>query len=63
MRRIEVLEGPHTHERFKHGPVVVVKDLTDPQGPVEKTMYCDRFYKCTIKRQSVLKDREYDTRA
>ena len=50
VRRIEVLEGPHTHERFKHGPVVVVKDLTDPQGPVEKTMYCDRFLTIDLER-------------
>ncbi len=50
VRRIEVLVGPHTHERFKHGPVVVVKDLTDPQGPVEKTMYCDRFLTIDLER-------------
>lgn len=42
-RRIEVLRGPHDDSRFRLGQVVTVKDLTDPQGPLEKTMYVSRF--------------------
>ena len=40
---IEVLRGPHDDSRFRLGQVVTVKDLTDPQGPLEKTMYVSRF--------------------
>ena len=49
-RRVEVLQGPHTSDRHKHGVVVHVKDLTDPSGPTEKTMYVERFVSVKLDR-------------
>eukprot|EP01043_Picozoa_sp_COSAG02_P002155 COSAG02_NODE_49_length_45106_cov_298.436177_12_plen_137_part_00 len=49
-RRIEVVQGPHRSDRHKHGMVVVIKDLTDPNGPTEKTMYIDRFVSAKLDR-------------
>ena len=56
VRRIEVVAGPHRDARFRHGPIVTVKDLSDPRGARNKTMYCDRFL--TIQHESSQEEAE-----
>jgi hypothetical protein len=56
-RTIEVVEAPHLDPMYQRGgPVVTVKDLTDPNEPgKEKTMYVNRFL--TIEAQRGISNR------
>ena len=38
-RTVRILVGPHEDYNYTHGPVVTVKDLTDPDGERTKTLY------------------------
>ena len=38
-----IIVGPHEDYDYKHGPVVTVKDLTDPDGERTKTLYIHRI--------------------
>ena len=62
-RRVEVLQGPHQSDRHKHGVVVHIKDLTDPNGPTEKTMYVQRFLSVKLDRASSNRHRRRNNRA
>ena len=62
-RKIRVLEGPHTDDGYKHGPVVCVRDLTDPKGPTEKVFYVDRFVSVKLVRPTSDRHQRRDDRA
>ena len=38
-RTVRIIVGPHEDYDYTHGPVVTVKDLTDPDGECTKTLY------------------------
>ena len=42
-RTVHILVGPHEDYDYTHGPVVTVKDLTDPAGERTKTLYIHRI--------------------
>jgi hypothetical protein len=62
-RKIRVLEGPHTDDGYKHGPVVCVRDLTDPRGPTEKVFYVDRFVSVELIQPTSDRHQRRDDRA
>ena len=48
-RRVLIVEGPHDHHRFKHGQILRVQDLTDPDKPGRiKSFYVHRFLKQVV---------------
>ena len=38
-RTVRIIVGPHEDYNYTHGPVVTVKDITDPDGECTKTLY------------------------
>jgi hypothetical protein len=42
-RTVRIIVGPHEDYDYTHGPVVTVKDLTDPDGERTKTLYIHRI--------------------
>lgn len=49
-RRIIVVDGPHDNPSFRHGPILRIKDLIDPDFPGKgKVVYVHRFLeRCSI---------------
>ena len=43
-RTVRIIVGPHEDYDYTHGPVVTVKDLTDPDGECTKTLYVAVWY-------------------
>jgi hypothetical protein len=42
-RTVRIIVGPHEDYNYTHGPVVTVKDLSDPAGEHTKTLYIHRI--------------------
>ena len=62
-RRIKIIEGPHHNPRFKHGQILRVRDLTDPDEPgKEKTFYVHRFLQRIEEEDVWAKRNRYDRR-
>ena len=44
VRRVRVVRGAHDDGHYKHGPIIVVEDLSDPYNPGQtKTLYVHRI--------------------
>ena len=54
VRRVRVVRGAHDDGHYKHGPIIVVEDLSDPYNPGQtKTLYVHRISEIRDSEESV----------